>query len=329
MELREEPNWQGENMAEDQPRFSIRHYGPGTDLSRLSRLLTETEAFDRDGEETSEEDLRSALGWPNFRPTQDAWVIESGGTLVGYGVALEQPSQRCTLYIVVHPSQRRKGLGSQLLELTLARAREVGSKTILIYANEHNQTSNSFLKQHGFAAVGTSGGMLRPADLETPAFEFPVGFTLKQFSEVNDPYFLAVALIDCYLGMWGHQRSEKAFAENPRVLRFLGYYGTSNIFLLFDTENAVSGICSLKPEARQDEHGNSIDLLDGPGVIQKYRSAGYQRQLVLAGIRHLRERGQRPIKLDFYGDDENTIDIYRALGFEMQQQYLAYHKELE
>jgi GNAT superfamily N-acetyltransferase len=315
-------------MARTNSQFKIRHYLPETDLSSLARLLTETEAFDRDGEDTSEEYLRSALGWPNFRPAQDAWVAESGGTLIGYGVALEQPSQRCTLYVVVHPSQRRKGLGSQFLELALARAREVGSKTILVYANEHSQAANSFLKVRSFSAVGTSGVMLAPATLEIPAFEFPSGFTLKQFSEVNDPYFLAVALIDCYLGMWGHQHSEKALAENPRVLRFLGYYGAKNIFLLFDAENVVSGICSLKPEDRTDENGNVLDLLDGPGVIQKYREAGYQRQLVLASIRRLRERGQRPIKLEFFGDDEKTINIYRELGFEMQQQYLAYHKEL-
>jgi len=316
-------------MAEANPNFKIRHYVPETDLSPLSRMLTETEAFDRDGEDTSEESLRAALEWPNFRPAQDVLVGESDGTLVGYGVALEQPSQRCTLYVVVHPAQRGKGLGSQLLELTLSRAREVGSKTILIYANEHNQASNTFLKDQGFAAVGTSGGMIRLANLEIPAFEFPTGFALKQFSEVNDPYLLAVALIDCYWGMWGHQHSERPFAENPRVLRFLGHYGADNIFLLFDAENTVSGICSLKPEGRTDENGNTLDSLDGPGVIQKYRDKGYQRQLVLAGIRYLREHGNRAIKLEFFGDDEATLNIYRSLGFVMQQQYIAYYKELE
>src|SRR6185295_5496770 len=118
--------------------FLIRRYVPEKDLVELSRLLTEIESIDRDGEDTSEEYLRASLAWPNYRPAQDVWVAMSEGKLIGYGVALEQPSQSCTIYVVVHPSQRRKGLGSQLLELTLNRARELGSKNILVYANELN-----------------------------------------------------------------------------------------------------------------------------------------------------------------------------------------------
>lgn len=308
--------------------FTIRHYNPESDLVPLSRMLTEIESVDHDGEETSEEFLRRALTWPNYHPAQNVWVAEADGRLVGYGIALEQPSKECTLYLVVHPSQRRKGLGSQLLDLVLGCAQEFGSKNLMIYANEHNDVSRTFLEHHGFGIVGTSGGMVAPAELEIPTPEFPPGFTLKRFSELNDLYILSVALIDCYLGMWGHHRSEKASADNPNVARFLSYYGAYNILLLFDVENVVAGICSVKSEDAQDESGNPMDRLDAPGVIQKYRADGLQRQLILAGLRRLREQGQRKVKLEFYGDDEKTLDIYRSLGFEMLQQYVAFHKEL-
>ena len=311
------------------PNFIIRHYNPESDLSPLARMMTETESVDRDGEDTSEEYLRRALEWPNYRPAQDVWVAEADGKLVGYGVAFEQPSQQCTLYLVVHPSQRRKGLGSQLLDLVLGRAREFSSTTLLIYSSEHNKVSRSFLGHRGFRVVGTSGGMIAPANLEVPPFEFPAGFTLKRFSELNDLYILAVALMDCYHGMWGHNHSEKASADNPNVARFLSYYGAYNILLLFDAENDVTGICSVKSEGANDENGNPLDILDAPGLIQKFRADGLQRPLVLAGLHRLREQGQRAVKLEFWGEDENTLDLYRTLGFEMSQQYIAYHKELE
>src|SRR5215212_1651847 len=115
--------------------FTIRHYVPEQEVSALSRLLTEIESMDSDGEDTSEDYLRASLAWPNYRPDKDVWVAESEGKLVGYGVALEQPSENCTIYIVVHPEYRRQGLGSQLFSLTLDRAREVGAKDILVYAN--------------------------------------------------------------------------------------------------------------------------------------------------------------------------------------------------
>ena len=308
--------------------FSIRHYVPDKDLSPLARLLTDIESIDRDGEDTSEEYLRAALEWPNYRPDQDVWVAELSGKLVGYGVALEQPSQRCTIYVVVHPSHRRKGLGSQLLGLTLNRAQELGSKNVLVYANDHNSASNLFLKHHGFVSVGSSGAMKASVSVQMTPFEFLPGFTLKRYSEVNNSLTLLAALDDCYLDMWGHQHSDKRTEEEIQSPRFLKYYDADDILLLFDSKSAVSGICSLKSEGKRDENGNKVDLLDAPGVIKEYREEGYQRQLVLAGIQHLRRKGTRPIVLEFWGDDENALNIYRALGFEMMNHYVAYHKEL-
>ena len=309
--------------------FLIRHYVPENDLPSLSRMLTETESIDRDGEEASEEYLRNSLTWPNYRPAQDAWVAELGGELVGYGVALEQPLQRCTIYVVVHPSWRRKGLGSQLIELTLNRAREVGSKNILVYANEHNSASNLFLKHHKFQRVGSSGAMTLNNGVENPPVEFPKGFILKKYSEVNDPLILLKALNICYQGMWGHQHNDNPTEEERKSPRFLKYYDAEDILLLFDEKNSVFGICSLKPQGKREGNGELSDLLDGPGIIQEYREQGYQRQLVLAGIRHLHSKGTRPITLEFWGDNENALNIYRSLGFEMVNRFIAYHKEME
>lgn len=310
------------------PDFLIRHYVPETDLPPLARLLAEIESVDHDGEDASEEYLRNSLTWPNYHPARDAWVAELEGKLVAYGVALEQPSQRCTLYVVVHPSQRQKGLGSQLLELTLVRAREVGSKTILVYANEHNSASNLFLKHHGFVEAGSSGAMKASASIEVPLFEFPAGFTLKRYSEVNEPRILLKALNICYEGMWGHQHNDNPSKEELKSPRFLKYYTVEDILLLFEGNDAVIGICSLKMQGKKEGNGEVSDLLDGPGVVQKYREKGYQRQLVLAGIRYLRQKGIHPITLEFWGDNENALSIYRSLGFEMINRFVAYHREL-
>jgi mycothiol synthase len=309
--------------------FAIRHYLPENDLSELSRLMTEIESMDRDGEDTSEEYLRASLAWPNYRPAQDVWVAESEGKLVGYGVALEQPSQRCTIYVVVHPSQRRKGLGSQLLELTLSRARELGSKNILVYANERNKGSDLFLKHHKFQQVGSSGSLKLNTDIEIPVAEFPNGFTLKKYSQVNDPLILLKALNECYLGMWGHGHDDNPSEEERKSPRFLQYYEAEDILLLFDEKDSIFGICSLKSQGKREGSGELSDLLDGPGIIQKYREQDYQRPMVLAGIQHLRKRETFPITLEFWGDNEHALNIYGSLGFEMVNRYIAYHKELE
>ena len=311
------------------PDFLIRHYIPETDLVPLSKMLTEIESIDRDGEDTSEDALRTALTWQNYRPDQDVWVAESDAKLVGYAAALEQPSQNCTVYAVVHPSQRRRGLGSQLLKLALERARTLGSKNILVYANEHNDAANLFLKSHQFQRVGSSGVMKAPGPMEISPYEFPAGFTLKRYSEVNEPRILLDALNVCYLDMWGHQHNDKRSEEELRSPRFLNYYDAEDILLLFDAKDSIVGICSVKSGARKAADGSSADLLDAPGVIREYREQGYQRQLVLAAIQHLRKNGTRPITLEFWGDGEQALNIYRGLGFEMADHYLAYHRELK
>lgn len=310
--------------------FSIRHFNPLLDLTSLSQMLTEIESVDRDGEDTSEEYLLASLQWPNYRPDKDVWVAESDGQLVGYGVALEQPSRRCTLYVAVSHAQRRKGLGSQLLELTLGRARELNAKTILIYANERNTASNRFLKKQGFVAVGSSGAMKLPTSSKIHPFDFPVGFQIKKYSEVNEPRVLLSALNQCYLDMWGHQHNENPAEEELRSPNFLKYYAADDILLLFDSTNTVCGICSVKSEGKKESDGSTSHLLDAPGVTKPYRELGYQRSLVLAGIQHLLEKDDHthPITLEFWGESEAALNLYRELGFEMLNHYITYHKEL-
>lgn len=301
--------------------FTIRHYVPERDLPALSRMLTEIESIDRDGEETSEEYLRSMNEWSNFDPDQNVWVAESDGDFVGYGQVLPRPQSHCSMYVVVQPAQRRKRLGSQLLRLALARAAETKSKSILVYANAHNQASNLFLKHHDFKVAGTSGVMVAPV-AEIPQAEIPSGYSLRRYPEVGDPQIVVQALGACYKDMVGHNQNVTS------ADRFMNYNGEEGLHLLFDEKNVVIGICAAKPQGRSDERGIS-DRLDAPGLIREYRHRGFQRFLALAVMNWLREKGKRPITLEYWGDDEETIDIYRSLGFEMVNQQITYRKELE
>jgi ribosomal protein S18 acetylase RimI-like enzyme len=42
----------------------------------------------------------------------------------------------------------------------------------------------------------------------------------------------------------------------------------------------------------------------------------------------LRGRGVRPITLEYWGDDEQALALYRGLGFELVNQQIAYQREL-
>jgi mycothiol synthase len=302
--------------------FLIRHYVPENDLPSLSRMLTEIESVDRDGEETSEEFLRSMMGRLNFDADHNVWVAEWEGGLAGYGQILPRPESHCSIYVVVQPSQRRRGLGSKLLALALSGAQETKSKTILVYATGHNAASNAFLKHHGFEVVGTSGIMVAPV-AELPQAEIPAGYFIRRYPELGDPAIVVQALDQCYKDMVGHHQNVTS------ADRYMDYYGEDGIHLLFDSSDLLIGICAAKPEGKTDARGREAsELFDAPGLIKEYRQRGFQRFLALTVMHWLREKGTRPITLEYWGDDEKAIAIYRELGFELVNEQLTYHKEL-
>ncbi|MEW5938912.1 MAG: N-acetyltransferase [Chloroflexota bacterium] len=303
------------------PNFTIRHYNPETDLASLSRLLTEIESIDRDGEETSEEFLRSMKDWPNYDPANNAWVVELNGAFVGYGQVIPRTGSPSAIYAAVHPTQRRQGLGSRLLTLALSRL-DANSyyRKILIYANGHNAATIAFLNHHGFEVAGTSGVMFAPVTDLTQA-EIPAGFSLRRYLDLGDPQILVQALNECYKDQVGHHQNVTS------ADRFLNYYGKDGIHLLFDDRDKLIGICAAKPEGKTDERGTS-DLLDAPGLVKEVRQRGYQHFFTLAVMNWLREQAARPITLEYWGDDEKAIAIYRELGFELVNEQLTYQKEL-
>ena len=304
-----------------QNSFTIRHYVPEQDLSALSRMLTEIESIDRDGEDTSEDYLRSMNEWPNFDPDHNVWVAESNGNLIGFGQILPRAQTPSSIYVVVHPTYRRKGLGSHLLVLTLSRAAETESKSILVYANANNPASNLFLKHHGFEVAGTSGMMVAPVT-DLPPAEISSGYSLRRYPELGDPRIVVQALDTCYRDMVGHRQNVMS------ADRYINHYGQEGIHLLFNENDVVIGICAGKAEGKTDERGVS-DLLDAPGLIKEYRHRGLQRPLTLAVMNWLREKGSRPIALEYWGDEETAIEIYRSLGFELVNQQVTYHKQVE
>jgi mycothiol synthase len=302
-------------------QFNIRHYVLEADLTSLSRLLTEIESFDRDGEETSEEFLRSMLDWPNFDPDQNVWVAELDGNFVGYGQVLPRSDNPSTIYVAVHPTQRRKGLGSKLLALAFSRAQQAESKTILIYANGHNVASNAFLQHGGYDLAGTSGVMVAPVS-DLPLAEIPPDFSVRRYPELGDPQIVVQALDQCYKDMVGHRQNVTS------ADRYMKYYGEQGIHLLFDEHEKLIGLCAGKPEGKNDERGVS-DLLDAPGLIKEYRQRGFQGFLTLAVMNWLREKGAHPITLEYWGDDEKAIAIYRELEFVLVNEQLTYQKEMK
>jgi ribosomal-protein-alanine N-acetyltransferase len=113
---------------------------------------------DLDGVVAIESDVYShpwTLG--NFRDALSAgyscWVLESGGTLCGYGVLMMGVGEAHLLNVSVARSRQREGLGRQLVEFYLQRARELGARAVFLEVRPSNAAGRALYASSGFREI--------------------------------------------------------------------------------------------------------------------------------------------------------------------------------
>jgi GNAT superfamily N-acetyltransferase len=142
--------------------FAFRAFDPAHDFSTLVALMNAIDAADQGGEPTSEEEQRAQLTWPGRDLPRDRWLATPAGHpdhLLGYGDSWKMPSTgRADIYVGIHPAWQRRGLGTQLMRRTLARASEQGAASVAVYAD----AAHPFLRAQGFQVAGASRDLWMP-----------------------------------------------------------------------------------------------------------------------------------------------------------------------
>ena len=140
--------------------------------------------------------------------------------------------------------------------------------------------TNDDLSPHGLRQAG--------AYVRMHADEVPVraSRTVPLLEERDYPEVLARA----YRGLWGHKHVSP-LAEPPADAVIVGI--------------PVVGICRVWPADR---------LIDGPGVLPEGRSPDAYASLLLSACAVL---GEGPADLDSWGDDEEVLEAYEDLGFDV------------
>ena len=293
----------------------VRSLNPETDIPGLVQLRAEIEAVDKLGTDTSEAALRVQFDWPGHDPRQDRWVIEvsgDSGSLIAHGWTFAQSPQRVILEVAVHPSWRRRGLGSQLLISAIAHANHLGAQQIVSGARAPNKIGQAFLQACHFIPVGHNRFMKASATTALNTPRWPNGFVLRPYAEIGDVSVLVDGSNGCYADMWGHRentepanvaRFQQVIAKSPND------YPPNGILLVFAPNDQLAGLCF-----NRIEEGNK-KIIDSPGVIPAYRHLGLQRPLVQASMLWLNSQAEGIYHLDTWGDFNASVEIYRELGF--------------
>lgn len=307
----------------------MRAVQPEEDIPRLADLLAAVEAADGTGEDTSEEAIRETMAWPGHDPRRDRWVIETPGEpgrLIAHSLVWKGTRDtHAEMAVAVHPAWRRRGLGGALLGRALGRARAVGVTAVRAYANEGHPAATPFLRRYGFTPVAAYTEMRFPADRAPAPPVFPDAYRVRTYDDVGDSALLARAMTDAYSGLWGHHA-----VSAQDLAHWLPAWRPDGIFLLFDERAEVVGLCraevrEMSPVERPDKPAGYVDA---PGVVAARRGDDLFVPLLLTGMHWLRAHGIGAIGLESWGDDEGTLQQYRALGFTVARRAISHHLKL-
>lgn len=305
--------------------WTVRSIARETDLPQLVSLLTEVEAADQAGEDTSEATVGeqvAALADGNglvVSPADDA------DRLIGFGGVWKAPmDERAYGLLVVHPAWRRRGIGGALLERLLARARKLQAAYLGVAADTRDAQANAFTRRHGFERMSAYTQLRAPGDLAVEAPVWPEGFSIRTVAEGIELARVTEALNAAYAGLWGHNTVTAA-----QVAERIPTWTPDGCFLLCAPDGAVAGICRAEMSQQLSaRRGEPIGYIDAPGIVARYRAAGLYLPLVRTAVCWLYTQRPASIEMESWGDAPETLAQYATAGFAMVRQANQYRLAL-
>src|SRR5215472_5384724 len=297
------------------------------DFATLVSLLNHVEQADRSGEDTTEATLREQLTWSGQDPAHNNWVVTLPGStsLIGFGsIQKTSNDNNADLYIAVHPSSRRQGIGSQLLAHILDRACKLNAQAARVYVNVQHQAATLFVRKHGFAPVSTYTRLTAPGKQTFPTPTLPQGFTTRSYDRIQRLDLYTQAMNRCYEGLWGHLHTTE-----DEVAGWLPQLNHAGIFFLFAPDGTIAGVCRADlSEHLTTQRGAPTALIDAPGVVTAYRNSNLYLPLLLTTMHWLLPQSPATLELESWSDAPDTLALYRSIGFTTMKEEISYRLDL-
>lgn len=291
------------------PGYLVRNYQP-SDFENLARLVARQNRIYGRVETAGEFD--SLLKRPGFSPEKDMFIAETSGAAVGYAqITAETFIGRVHLRGWIDPPHRRQGLAVRLLELVSARTTELGIGSIQTSVFQENRAAREALPCLGFNCIR------RYLDLEIDICAIPAERLDRarkhcRQMQTGEEASLVELQNRAFAGHWGYQPYDLAtfiydINLNNRSWRDI---------IVFPERGPVTGYCWTETDEFMTVNGMErrgfVNML---GTGPEYRSRGIGRQVLMAGLSHLKDKGTEKVSLSV--DSENTTagELYRSLGF--------------
>jgi mycothiol synthase len=265
--------------------------------------------------DTTADDLRDE--WADLDLEQDAWLLELEGRLAGYASVGGRRVELLQADGYVHPELAGRGVGTRILELTEARARERGAARLHNATLHRDERGRALFSQNGYAYVRS---FLRMAiDLASeppPEPEVPEGLTLRRYEEADARAFHA-AVEEAFEDHWEHEpRTLEAWearrADSDRTLWFVVCDG-----------DEIAG--AIQNDAQRYGGG----WIGTVATRRAWRGRGVAQALLLAALREFHARGERHVALGVDATNPTgAVRVYERVGMHVAWRADVYEKRL-
>jgi mycothiol synthase len=270
------------------------------------------------------------LDWQRTDLDRDAWVVEEDGRIAGYGTFSDRGAGRLVGDGYVHPEETGTGVGSAILAVTEARAREelesIAGPGRVVLQNATLLTSDDaavddLYGTHGYAPVRHVWRMVVDLTTEPARPEAPEGITIERYRHPEDARRVHLAIEDAFRDHWQHRPVPWEEWRRER-LEHAGVDVSLWLVARDGPEVVGAALCS-----RNREGGwGVIDLL---GVRRAWRRRGVGHALLTSAFRTLWGQGERRIALGVDAESPTgATRLYERAGMRVLWRAVVWEKEL-
>jgi mycothiol synthase len=267
---------------------------------------------------------------PGFDLEKNGWVVETDeGRIVGYEEFNDRHAHASLMGDgYVHPEYMGRGIGTAMLRVLEARAREeikLAEPDLRVFIRNGMSIGDTISRQmhetEGYCPIRFSWRMEITLDGPPPAVVWPEGTELRPFvmEQHNRPVFEAHE--EAFSDHWGH--TPGTFERWQHHMTSRADFDPSLWFIAWDGRSAqIAGYCLCR-------YRMGIGWVGTLGVRRAWRKRGLGEALLLHSFAELYNRGKKTIGLGV--DAENPTGatrLYEKAGMHVAAEYVIYEKEL-
>lgn len=253
---------------------------------------------------------------PHWHPLIARWESRP----VGYaGLVLPVAGVSAVADLAVDPDTPGRDPALRVLLPTLtALAADHGAGRLLVWVRRAVPADVRCARSAGLEVRRRLAVMGRPLTGEVPAVDPPEGVTLRSYRPGPDDDGVVAVLAGAYEGRpeggWDHDR----FAQR----RQLPWFDPADLLLAEGPGGDVWGLHWTK------RRGGGVGEVYNLAVAPAAQGRGLGRVLLLAGLRHLRDRDCREVLLWVDRDNAPAAALYASHGFTTRWEDIAFSREL-